>query len=379
MIYLDNAATTRLRDEALTAMLPYMQEEYGNPSAVYALGRQARRALDTARKNIADMIGAQIDEIYFTSGGTEADNWALRSVEANGTGHIVTSAIEHHAVLNTCKLLEKQGCAVTYISVDCCGRVDPDDIRKAIRPDTKLISVMAANNETGVIQQIKEIGEIAAEYGVLFHTDTVQAVGSIDINVQESHIDMLSISSHKVYGPKGVGALYCKKRTRLAPFLRGGSQERNMRAGTENVAAIVGFGEAVRLAVSEMDSKSERIAGLRRLFESELAGCIEGCGVNGGGRKLPGISNIYIDGVDASALIVNLDMHGIAASNGAACTSGSTEPSHVLAAMGMDNDKIASSLRISIGMYNTEEEIKSCVQAIKRIAENQRRGFRPGC
>ena len=373
MIYLDNAATTRMRDEVLSAMLPYMQDEYGNPSTVYSLGRQARKAIDTARRQVADLIGADIDEIYFTSGGTESDNWALSASGTDGGGHIITSAIEHHAVLNTCRRLENQGYKITYLPVDMSGRVNPDDVKKAIRPDTKLISIMAANNETGVIQPIKDIGRIAKEHGILFHTDAVQAFGSSDIDVQDMNIDMLSVSAHKHYGPKGVGALYCRRGSRIRPLLRGGSQERNLRAGTENTAAIVGFGEAARLAASEQSCKQERINNLRLLLESELIEGIEGAAVNGSGRKLPGISNIYIEGIDANALIVNLDMRGIAASNGAACTSGSTEPSHVLAAMGFDDRRIASSIRISIGLYNTEDDIRTCAEEIKRIANEQRR------
>lgn len=372
MIYLDNAATTRMRDEVLSAMLPYMQEEYGNPSAVYSLGRQARRAIDTARKQIADLIGADIDEIYFTSGGTEADNWALSASGISGGGHIITSAIEHHAVLNTCKRLESRGYKITYVPVNMNGEIDPDDIKRSVRPDTKLISIMAANNETGVIQPVKDIGRIAEEYGVLFHTDAVQAFGSIDIDVDDMHIDMLSVSAHKHYGPKGIGALYCRKGSKIRPLINGGSQERNLRAGTENTAAVVGFGEAARLAALER-SKRGSINNLRLLLESELISSIEGTAVNGGARKLPGISNIYIKGVDANALIVNLDMRGIAASNGAACTSGSTEPSHVLMAMGFDERRIASSIRLSIGMYNTEEDIKICIEEIKRITNEQRK------
>ena len=372
MIYLDNAATTRMRDEVFVAMMPYLQDAYGNASSVYALGRKARFAIDVAREQVSSLIGADASEIYFTSGGTEADNWALRNAAADG-GHIITSAIEHHAVLNTCRGLEKQGCLVTYLPVDANGAVDPDGVRRAVRPDTKLISIMTANNETGVIQPVREIGEIANEFEIPFHTDAVQALGTLDIDVKAMHIDMLSVSAHKNYGPKGIGALYCRRNTRLRPLLNGGSQEQNLRAGTENTAAIVGFGAASELTAQ--DKPTARINELRLMLEDRLLNTVEGVHVNGAGSKLPGISNIYIEGVDASALVVALDMCGIAVSNGAACTSGSTEPSHVLAAMGFDSARIASSVRISIGRFNTEDDIRACVEEIKRITDRQRSLF----
>ena len=380
-IYADNAATTRVTEPVLEAMLPWLKEGYGNPSSIYSLGMQAAVAVDRARGQVAQALGANKNEIYFTSCGSEADNWAIKSTAARlakkGKKHLITSAIEHHAVLHPMQSLEKQGFEVTYLPVDADGYVSAEDVRAAIRPDTALVSVMYANNEIGTVQPIPEIGAICREKGVLFHTDAVQAVGHVPINVAEQNIDMLSLSGHKIHTPKGVGALYVRRGVQLPAFLEGGGQESGKRAGTENVPYIVGLGRAIELACADIPEKVRRVSALRdRLIEGVL-GSIERCRLNGGrSPRLPGNANFSIVGVEGESLLLTLDMRGIAASSGSACTSGSLDPSHVLLAIGLPHEVAHGSLRLSLSEENTMEDVEYILRTLPEVV-SYLRGMSP--
>ena len=376
-IYLDHAATTPLAPEALAEMMPFWMESCGNPSSIHATGREAHRALDTARKRVAAAIGAEPGEIYFTSGGSESDNWALKGAAdalRDRGRHIVTSAVEHHAVLHACRWLEKQGFEATYLPVDAMGRVDPEDVRKAIRKDTILISVMTANNEIGTVQPVREIGETAHEHGILFHTDAVQAVGAIPVDVREMKADLLSLSAHKFYGPKGVGALYVRRGTRLENLIHGGAQERGLRAGTENVPCVAGMGRAIGKAAAELKENAARITALRDQMIQGIREQIPEAVLNGDPvHRLPGNVHFTFPDVDGEALLLRLDLAGIAASGGSACTSGSTEPSHVLQAIGQPPELSRGGLRLTMGRENTPEEIRETVQILCDIVRDLRR------
>ncbi|MDR1530787.1 MAG: cysteine desulfurase NifS [Clostridiales bacterium] len=376
-IYFDNAATTRVRPEVAEAMRPYLDEMYGNPSSIHKRGREAKSAVETAREQVAALIGADPKEIYFTSGGTEADNWAIfGAVRANaGKGrHIITSAIEHHAVLNTVEYLVSEGLSATYLPVDKYGLVNCQAVEEAIRPDTVLISIMFANNEVGVIEPTEEIGRLARSRGVLFHTDAVQAVGALPINVRELGPDMLSISGHKIYGPKGIGALYIRKGTRVKPLLFGGVHEMKRRAGTENVPGIVGFGRACELAREELAESAEKTRRLRDLLIKEVLGRIPYAVLNGHPEKrLPGNVNISFGFVEGESILLSLDLKGIAASSGSACTSGSLDPSHVLLAMGLSHETAHGSVRMTLGKYNTEDQVRTVVDELERIIARLRK------
>ncbi|MFC1901305.1 cysteine desulfurase NifS [Chloroflexota bacterium] len=375
-IYLDYAATTPTHPDVLKAMLPYFTEAFGNPSTIYSYGQEAKGEIEEARAKVAGLIGARDEEIVFTGGGTEADNFAIKGVafanESKGN-HIITSSIEHHAVLETCKFLEKRGFNITRLPVDNYGLVDPDDVRRAITKNTILISVMHANNEIGTIAPIAEIGKIAREAGVNFHTDAVQTAGHIPIDVNELGVDLLSMSAHKLYGPKGVGALYIRKGTRLVPFMHGGEQERRRRAGTENVPGIVGFGKAAELARQEIAEEVERLTQLRdRLVEGLLKRidhtCLNGHPV----KRLPNNVNISVDFVEGESMLLNLDLEGICASTGSACSSGSLEASHVLLAMGLSHVQAHGSLRFTLGKWTTGEEIEQLLETLPRIVAKLR-------
>lgn len=369
MIYMDNAATTRLIPEVLSEMLPYLQEEYGNASALYPLGLKAREAIDVARERIAGVIHARPDEIYFTGSGTEADNWTLCGVYeklSHRGNHIITTAIEHHAVLHTCKYLESRGCEVTYLKPDREGSVSASEVERAIRPETILVSVMCANNETGTIEPVRAIGEICHAHGVLFHTDAVQAFGHIPIDVEADHIDLLSSSGHKLNGPKGTGFLYMRKGLKLKPFIHGGGQERGRRAGTENVAGIVGFGAAARIAAEHMDAYAAETERMRDYMIDCLLKAVPGAALNGSHtHRLPNNVNIRMEGVDGEQLLLHLASKEICASAGGACASGSTDPSHVLTAIGLTHRQAAGSLRFSLSHETTKEEIDTVVKEIE--------------
>lgn len=371
MIYLDNAATTRTAPEVVEAMLPFFRENYGNASSIYSLGSTSKKALNQARRTLADCLGAKQEEIYFTAGGSEADNWALKAAaEAyrDKGKHIITTQIEHHAVLHTCAYLEKQGYEVTYVGVDENGIVRLEELREAIRPDTILISVMYANNEVGTLQPIEEIGRLAHERGILFHTDAVQAFGQLPIRVDELHIDMLSASAHKVNGPKGVGCLYIRSGLKLRSFIHGGAQERSRRAGTENIPGIVGFGRAIERAVRIMPEKIRRETELRNYLIGRIYEKIPYCRLNGDrNRRLPGNVNFSFQFVEGESLLIMLDMKGICGSSGSACTSGSLDPSHVLLAMGLPHELAHGSLRLTLSEENTKEEMDAVVEAIGEI------------
>lgn len=376
LIYLDNAATTKTAKEVVDAMLPYFSEYYGNPSTIYGLGAKSKEAVTDAREAIAQSLGAQTNEIYFTAGGSESDNWALKATaEAyEGKGkHIITSKIEHHAILHTCEYLEKRGFEITYIGVDENGILKLDELRAAIRPDTILISVMFANNEIGTIQPIREIGEIAKEHGILFHTDAVQAYGQLPINVDEYHIDMLSASGHKLNGPKGIGFLYIRKGVKIRSFVHGGGQERSRRAGTENVPGIVGLGAAVKRAVRIMEEKTAKEIELRDALIERISKEVPYCRLNGDRtRRLPNNVNFSFRFVEGESLLIMLDMEGICASSGSACTSGSLDPSHVLLAIGLPHEIAHGSLRLTLSEKTTMEEIDTVVEAVKKIVERLR-------
>lgn len=376
MIYLDNAATTKTAPEAVEAMLPFFSENYGNPSTIYSLGSASKKAVNQARRTIAESIGAKQEEIYFTAGGSESDNWALKATaEAyEGKGkHIITTKIEHHAVLHTCGYLEKRGFEVTYLGVDSDGLVNIDELRNAIRPDTILISIMFANNEIGTIEPIREIGAIAKEKGILFHTDAVQAFGQVPINVDELNIDMLSASGHKLNGPKGIGFLYIRSGLKLRSFIHGGSQERSRRAGTENVPGIVGFGAAVARAMRDMTKKTGQELALRDYLIERIEKEIPYCRLNGHRTKrLPGNVNFSFLYIEGESMLIMLDMKGICASSGSACTSGSLDPSHVLLAIGLKHEEAHGSLRMTLSEENTKEEMDFVVDNLKQIVARLR-------
>lgn len=371
MIYLDNAATTKTAPQAVEAMLPYFFEQYGNPSAVYSLGSSAKKAINRAKRTIAGAIGAKQEEIYFTSGGTEADNWALKAAAGTCAGkgrHIITTRIEHHAILHTCEYLQKAGYEITYLEVDSEGLVDPAGLRAAIRPDTILISVMFANNEVGTIEPIAEIGAIAREKGILFHTDAVQAFGQIPIDVEALHIDMLSASGHKMNGPKGIGFLYIRSGIKLGPLLHGGAQERNRRAGTENVPGIVGMEAATVQAMKGMEEKAARESRLRDYLIERIEKEIPHCRLNGHRTKrLPGNVNFSFLCAEGESILIMLDLKGICASSGSACTSGALDPSHVLLALGLKQEEASGSLRLTLSEENTREELDYVVESLKEI------------
>lgn len=376
MIYLDNAATTKTASEVIEAMLPFFTEYYGNPSSVYALAGESRKAVTQARETIAGSLGAKGNEIYFTAGGSESDNWALKAAAeayAQKGRHIITSKIEHHAVLHTCGYLEKNGFEVTYINVDERGIIKLEELKQAIRPDTILISVMFANNEIGTIQPMKEIGELAKEHGILFHTDAVQAYGQLPISVDEYHIDMLSASGHKLNGPKGIGFLYIRTGIKVRSFLHGGAQERSRRAGTENVPGIVGFGKAAERALRIMEEKTAKETALRDYLIQRITEEVPYCWLNGDAvKRLPNNVNISFEFVEGESLLIKLDMKGICASSGSACTSGSLDPSHVLLAIGLPHEKAHGSLRLTLSEENTKEELDFVVENIKETVAYMR-------
>ncbi len=371
MIYLDNAATTKTAPEVVEAMLPFFSEYYGNASSIYTLGSASKKALNRARRTLADYLGAKQEEIYFTAGGSEADNWALKAAaEAyrEKGKHIITTRIEHHAVLHTCEYLEKQGYEVTYIGVDKNGVVKLEELEAAIRRDTILISVMYANNEVGTLQPIREIGQMAHDRGILFHTDAVQAFGQLPIQVEELHIDMLSASAHKMNGPKGVGCLYIRSGLKLRSFIHGGAQERSRRAGTENIPGIVGFGKALERAVRIMPEKIKKETELRDYLIKQIYEKIPYCRLNGDrSRRLPGNVNFSFQFVEGESLLIMLDMKGICGSSGSACTSGTLDPSHVLLALGLSHELAHGSLRLTLSEENTREEMDTVVEAIAEI------------
>jgi len=376
LIYLDNAATTKTSEEVVAAMLPYFTEYYGNPSSVYEFASESKKAVSNARRTIAETLGAQENEIYFTAGGSEADNWALKATaeayQSKGK-HIITTKIEHHAILHTAEYLEKRGFEITYIGVDENGVVKVDELEKAIRPDTILISVMFANNEIGTIQPIKEIGEIAKKHSVLFHTDAVQAYGQLPINVDELHIDMLSSSGHKLNGPKGIGFLYIRKGVKIRSFVHGGAQERKRRAGTENVPGIVGYGKAAEIAAKTMKERTAKEIELRDHLIDRVLAEVPYTRLNGHRtNRLPNNANFSFQFVEGESLLILLDNNGICASSGSACTSGSLDPSHVLLAIGLPHEIAHGSLRLTLSAETTMEDIDFVVDCIKQIIERLR-------
>lgn len=376
LIYLDNAATTKTSPEVVEAMLPYFTEHYGNPSSVYGFAAANKEVITKQREIIADILGARSNEIYFTAGGTESDNWALCAVAeayVSKGKHIITSKIEHHAILHTCEYLEKRGYEVTYLDVDENGIVPPKAVEDAIREDTILISIMFANNEIGSIQPIAEIGEIAHEHGILFHTDAVQAFAQIPINVDECHVDMLSASGHKLNGPKGIGFLYIRKGVKIRSFIHGGAQERKRRAGTENVPGIVGLGKAVTLAAASMKERGKKETELRDYMIGRIEKEIPYCRLNGDREKrLPNNVNFSFQFIEGESLLIMLDMKGICASSGSACTSGSLDPSHVLLAIGLPHEIAHGSLRLTLGADTTKEELDYVVDCLKEIVAQLR-------
>lgn len=376
-VYLDHSATTPVDPEVAAIMMTYYTEKYGNPSSVHGFGREAKQALEQARSQVAELIGATPKEITFTSGGTEADNLAIlgtaEALRKKGK-HIITSCIEHHAVLETCEYLEKNGFDLTVIPVDEEGIISVDEVQKAIRPDTILISMMHANNEVGSIQPISEIGKLAKEHSIVFHVDAVQSLGKIPVNVEEMNVDLMTVSGHKIYGPKGVGALYVRKGVRIVPLIHGGGQERKRRSGTENTPGIIGFGKACELAGQQMADDAERQKKLRDKLMNGILDRIEYVKINGpvGEKRLPNNVNVSIRFVEGESLLLSLDMLGIAASSGSACTSGSLDPSHVLLGMGLVHETAHGSLRFSLGRQNTEEEIDYVLEQLPKIVERLR-------
>ena len=375
-IYLDNAATTRTSQEVVDAMLPYFTESYGNPSSIYELGQRSKEAITKAREEIAKVIGAKTEEIYFTAGGSEADNWAIKAAyEAykNKGNHIITTKIEHHAVLHTCQYLEKQGAKVTYLDVDENGLIDLEQLQKAISPETILITIMFANNEIGTIEPVKEIGMIAKEHGILFHTDAVQVFGQVPIDVDEMNIDMLSSSAHKINGPKGIGCLYIRKGVKIRSFIHGGAQERKRRAGTENVPGIVGYGVAARMAAETMEARTRKEQELRDYFIRRVLDEVPYTRLNGDPEKrLPNNANFSFRFIEGESLLIMLDMKGIAGSSGSACTSGSLDPSHVLLAIGLPHEIAHGSLRLTLGADTTKEDLDYTLEQIKEIVAKLR-------
>ena len=376
MIYFDNAATTKLNDEVLKEMMPYLKNMYGNASAIYELGRESRKAVEDAREKVAKVLNCEVGEVYFTSCGSESDNTAIKGIaRANKEkgNHIITSKIEHPAVIETCEQLKKEGFEITYIGVDEKGVVDLEEIKRAIKPTTILISIMFANNEIGTVEPIKEIGKIAKEHEIVFHTDAVQAAGNVKIDVKDMNIDSLSLSGHKFYGPKGVGVLYVKKGIDFQNFINGGHQEKNKRAGTENVAGIVGIGKAIELAYQNLDEHNKEITELRDYFINQIITKIPNVKINGDMvNRLPGNANISFEGVDAEGLLLNLDLKKICASSGSACSAGSLEPSRVLLAIGLEKEIAKSSLRVTIGKYNTKKEVDYLIESLEEIVARLR-------
>ena len=374
-VYADNAATTAVSRPVLDSMISYFSEHYGNPSSIYSVGRDAHEAVDAARAKVATALGAQPQDIFFTSGGSEADNWAIRGIahaNASKGRHLITTKFEHHAVLHTMKALEKEGFEVTYLGVGPLGVVDPADLEAAIRPDTTLVTIMYANNEIGTIQPIPRLAEICHAHGVIFHTDAVQAIGHVEINVAEQGIDLLSLSAHKFHGPKGVGALYIRKGLRFPNLIEGGAQERNRRAGTENVPGIVGLGTAIEIAAANIPARNEKVRKMRdRLIDGILQ--IPMTRLNGDREhRLPGNINISVEGIEGESLLLLLDMNGICASSGSACTSGSLDPSHVLLAIGLPHEVAHGSLRITINEENTDEDIDYILETLPKIVDRLR-------
>ena len=375
-IYLDNAATTPLHADVLSQMLPWFREHYGNASSIYDTGRDARKAVEDARRKVASALNCSPQEIFFTSGGTESDNWAVKgaaAAQAKKGKHIISSTIEHHAVLHALESLEKSGYAVTYVKVDQFGRIDPEDVRKAIQDDTILITIMAANNEIGTLQPIREIGRIVKEHRILFHTDAVQAVGAVAVDVKDWQVDLLSLSAHKFHGPKGVGALYIRKGVKIEPLMHGGAQERNRRAGTENLPGIVGLGAAITLAVNNQGKKGKRITALRDDLIKGILDTIPEVLLNGDPvHRLPNNVNVSVRYIEGEALLLRLDLMGIAASSGSACTSGSLDPSHVLLAIGLPHEIAHGSLRLTLSEETTQEEIDEVKRVLPGIVKTLR-------
>ncbi|EEH96780.1 cysteine desulfurase NifS [Clostridium sp. 7_2_43FAA] len=374
MIYLDHAATTSINEEVLKEMMPYLTNQYGNPSSIYSFGRKSKKAIEKAREQIAATINAKKSEIYFTSGGTEADNWAIKGIAGyykKKGKHIITSSIEHHAVINSCKRLEGEGFEISYLPVDKDGKISIEDLKKSIRKDTILISIMMANNEIGTVEPIAEIGKIAREKGIIFHTDAIQAVGCITIDVEDLQVDLLSISAHKFYGPKGVGALYIRKGTGIDSLMDGGEQEKGKRGSTENVASIVGIGKAIELANKNLIEYQKKLCCLRDEAIIQILKNIPNTKLNGHAvDRLPGNVNILFEGMEAETMILKLDKMGFAVSSGAACSSGLTEPSHVLKAIGLSHEKAQCSLRFTFGEENNIKDVKKLVEALKKIYFN---------
>lgn len=370
-IYFDNSATTPVLPEVFAAMRPYFDERFGNASSIHGNGQQTRAAVEQARESVAALLGCRPPEIVFTSGGTEADNLAIFGVASAGD-HVITSAVEHHAVLNACKHLEAEGAEVTYLPVDGRGLVDPADVRRALRPTTRLITIMMANNETGVLQPVEEIGKIAAESEVCFHTDAVQAAGKVTIDVARIGCDLLTISGHKIHAPQGVGALYVRKGTALQPMLYGGRHERSRRAGTENVPGIVALGKAAELARIKLTNGNEAVAAMRDRLENTLRE-LESAGVNGDGApRVPQTLSMFFDGIDGESMVIALDLKGLAISTGAACSSGAIEPSHVLLAMGLSPDRARASVRFSLGQQNTTDEVEVAISLVRETVARLR-------
>lgn len=374
--YFDNAATTQTRPEVVEAMMKYYGESYGNPSSVYKFAQQNKNAVEHGREQIAKVIGSETNEIYFTAGGSESDNWAIKGIAesyANKGKHIITSCIEHHAVLHTCEYLESKGYEVTYLPVDEYGMVSVEDVKNAVRPDTILITIMFANNEIGTIQPIAEIGKIAREHNIIFHTDAVQAVAHVPIDVKAMNIDMLSMSGHKFYGPKGIGALYIRKGIKINPYIHGGAQERRRRAGTENVPGIVGMGLAAELAAKELEEESKRLEYLRNKLIKGILDVVPYARLNGHPEKrLPGNANISFEFVEGESILLLLDYKGVCASSGSACTSGSLDPSHVLLAIGLPHEKAHGSVRMSLGHFTTEEQVDYVIKELPPIIQRLR-------
>ena len=375
-VYFDNSATTKIDEEVLKEMMPYLIENYGNASSIYKLGRISKKAIEESREKIAKSINANPEDIYFTAGGSESDNTIIKGVayfNKSKGNHIITSKIEHSAVLETCKQLEQEGFEVTYINVNNNGIIDLEELKKSITENTILISIMFANNEIGTIQPIKEIGEIARKHKIVFHTDAVQAIGSVPIDVKELNIDSLSMSAHKFYGPKGIGALYVKNGIKFRKLIAGGHQEKDKRAGTENVAGIVGMGKAIEIATNNIEKHNEIIQRLRDYYISEIRENIPNIKINGDlEKRLPGNANISFESIKGDSLIFNLDLKGICASSGSACTSGSIDPSHVLKAINVPEEFLDNSLRISIGKYNTKEEVDYLIKNLTEIVNRLR-------
>ena len=375
-IYMDHSATTPMRCEVLEAMRPYFEDTFGNASSVHTFGQEARQAIETARGRMASLIGAVPEEVFFTSGGTESDNLALVGVAQayrKKGRHLVTSAVEHHAVLNTCRSLEKAGFELTVLGVDQCGLVDPDELRSALRSDTVLVSVMMANNEVGTIEPIAELARVAREGGVIFHTDAVQAAGKVPMDVEQLGVDLLTVSAHKLYGPKGVGALYRRRGTRLTPMMRGGHHERSLRPGTENVPGIVGMAAALELACREMPEETRRLSKLTSRLQNGILQRIDQVTVNGHAlHRLPHLCNVSVAGVEGESMLLALDASGIACSTGSACTSGSLEPSHVLMAMGIPPETAHGSLRFSLGRINTEDDVDHVLDVLPAVVARLR-------